>query len=113
MIRRCVLNAVLVVAVMVVGALILVLGLDLVKEAVWDARHRASRYRSVNDPRLFTPDFFSPQERIYHYHQHHGLHDCLGFRHWSVIRHHYELCVPLRSRFRCQVTYSFLKASFS
>ncbi|KAF7416286.1 hypothetical protein PC9H_002551 [Pleurotus ostreatus] len=29
--------------VMVVGALILVLGLDLVKEAVWDARHRASR----------------------------------------------------------------------
>ncbi|KAF4588225.1 hypothetical protein EYR38_010192 [Pleurotus pulmonarius] len=29
--------------VMVVGALILVLGIDLVKEAVWDARHRASR----------------------------------------------------------------------
>ncbi|KAJ8516740.1 hypothetical protein ONZ45_g5982 [Pleurotus djamor] len=29
--------------VMVVGALIFVLGLDLVKEALWDARHRASR----------------------------------------------------------------------
>jgi sulfate permease, SulP family len=30
--------------VMVVGALIFVLGLDLVKEALWDCRHRVSRY---------------------------------------------------------------------
>ena len=28
---------------MVVGALIYVLGIDLVKEALWDTRHRASR----------------------------------------------------------------------
>jgi sulfate permease, SulP family len=32
-----------VVAVMVVGALIFVLGIDLVKEALWDTRHRVSR----------------------------------------------------------------------
>ena len=31
-------------AVMVVGALIFVLGIDLVKEALWDTRHRVSRY---------------------------------------------------------------------
>ena len=30
-------------AIMLVGALIFVLGIDLVKEAVWDTRHRASR----------------------------------------------------------------------
>lgn len=30
-------------AVVVVGALIFVLGLDLVKEALWDTRHRTSR----------------------------------------------------------------------
>jgi len=30
------------VAVMVVGALIYILGIDLVKEALWDNRHRAS-----------------------------------------------------------------------
>lgn len=30
-------------AVMVVGALIFVLGIDLVKEALWDTRHRVSR----------------------------------------------------------------------
>lgn len=30
-------------AVMIVGALIFVLGIDLVKEALWDNRHRASR----------------------------------------------------------------------
>ena len=29
-------------AVMVVGALIFVLGIDLVKEALWDTRHRVS-----------------------------------------------------------------------
>lgn len=29
---------------MVVGALIFVLGIDLVKEALWDTRHRVSRY---------------------------------------------------------------------
>lgn len=28
---------------MVVGALIFVLGIDLIKEAVWDTRHRTSR----------------------------------------------------------------------
>lgn len=28
---------------MLVGALIFVLGIDLVKEALWDSRHRASR----------------------------------------------------------------------
>jgi hypothetical protein len=33
-----------IIAVMVVGALIFVLGLDLVKEALWDTRHRTSRY---------------------------------------------------------------------
>lgn len=32
------------IAVMVVGALIFVLGIDLVKEALWDTRHRVSRY---------------------------------------------------------------------
>lgn len=31
------------VAVMLVGALIFVLGIDLVKEALWDTRHRVSR----------------------------------------------------------------------
>ena len=30
-------------AVMVVGALLFVLGIDLVKEALWDTRHRVSR----------------------------------------------------------------------
>lgn len=30
-------------AVMVVGALIFVLGIDLVKEALWDTRHRVNR----------------------------------------------------------------------
>jgi SulP family sulfate permease len=30
-------------AVVVVGALIFVLGIDLVKEALWDTRHRTSR----------------------------------------------------------------------
>lgn len=35
------------VAVMVVGALIFVLGIDLVKEALWDTRHRVSRYVSL------------------------------------------------------------------
>jgi len=34
------------VAVMVVGALIFVLGIDLMKEALWDTRHRVSRYDS-------------------------------------------------------------------
>jgi SulP family sulfate permease len=29
---------------MVVGALIFVLGIDLVKESLWDTRHRVSRY---------------------------------------------------------------------
>ncbi len=29
---------------MVVGALIFVLGIDLVKEALWDTRHRVNRY---------------------------------------------------------------------
>ena len=32
-----------VVAIMVVSALIFVLGIDLVKEALWDTRHRVSR----------------------------------------------------------------------
>lgn len=31
-------------AVMVVGALIFVLGIDLVKEALWDTRHRVNWY---------------------------------------------------------------------
>jgi hypothetical protein len=31
-------------AVMVVGALIFVLGIDLVKEALWDCRHRVTRF---------------------------------------------------------------------
>ena len=31
------------IAVMLVGALIFVLGIDLVKEALWDTRHRVSR----------------------------------------------------------------------
>jgi len=31
------------IAVVVVGALIFVLGIDLVKEALWDTRHRTSR----------------------------------------------------------------------
>ncbi|KAG6372058.1 hypothetical protein JVT61DRAFT_8766 [Boletus reticuloceps] len=34
-------------AVMVVGALILVLGIDLVKEALWDTRHRVSRLEYI------------------------------------------------------------------
>lgn len=35
---------------MVVGALIFVLGIDLVKEALWDTRHRVSTYVSTNYP---------------------------------------------------------------
>ncbi len=35
------------VAIMVVGALIFVLGIDLVKEAVWDTRGRVSPYVTV------------------------------------------------------------------
>ena len=38
------LRLILDVAVMVVGALIFVLGIDLVKEALWDTRHRVNRY---------------------------------------------------------------------
>ena len=34
-------------AVMVVGALIFVLGIDLVKEALWDTRHRVSRMEYI------------------------------------------------------------------
>lgn len=34
-------------AVMVVGALIFALGIDLIKEALWDTRHRATRYYSL------------------------------------------------------------------
>lgn len=34
-------------AVMVVGALIFVLGIDLVKEALWDTRHRVNRLEYV------------------------------------------------------------------
>lgn len=30
-------------AVMLVGALVFVLGIDLVREALWDTRHRVSR----------------------------------------------------------------------
>lgn len=37
---------------MVVGALIFVLGIDLVKEALWDTRHRVSRYDIIISPRL-------------------------------------------------------------
>jgi sulfate permease, SulP family len=33
--------------VMVVGALILVLGIDLVREAIWDTRHRVSKTEYV------------------------------------------------------------------
>jgi MFS superfamily sulfate permease-like transporter len=33
-------------AVTLVGALIFVLGIDLIREAVWDPRHRASRFVS-------------------------------------------------------------------
>ena len=36
------------VAVMLVGALIFVLGIDLVKEALWDTRHRVSRFVLTN-----------------------------------------------------------------
>lgn len=35
------------IAVMVVGSLIFVLGIDLVKEALWDTRHRVNRYVCV------------------------------------------------------------------
>jgi MFS superfamily sulfate permease-like transporter len=34
-------------AVAVVGALIFVLGIDLVKEAVWDTRHRVNRWEYI------------------------------------------------------------------
>ena len=34
-------------AVMLVGSLIFVLGFDLVKEALWDTRHRVSRYAHI------------------------------------------------------------------
>ena len=34
-------------AVMLVGSLIFVLGFDLVKEALWDTRHRVSRYGCI------------------------------------------------------------------
>ena len=41
------------IAVMLVGALIFVLGIDLVKEALWDTRHRVSRYLSHELSRSF------------------------------------------------------------
>lgn len=41
------LSAVICSAVMVVGALIFVLGIDLVKEALWDTRHRVNRLEYV------------------------------------------------------------------
>ena len=37
------LHSTVITAVMVVGALIFVLGIDLVKEALWDTRHRVTR----------------------------------------------------------------------
>jgi hypothetical protein len=43
------------IAVMLVGALIFVLGIDLVKEALWDTRHRVSRCVLTN----YSGAFFS------------------------------------------------------
>jgi sulfate permease, SulP family len=43
------------VAVMVVGALIFVLGIDLVKEALWDTRHRVSTCVYIGYSVCFTP----------------------------------------------------------
>ena len=41
-VQSTVADLILLAAVMVVGALIFVLGLDLVKEALWDTRHRVN-----------------------------------------------------------------------
>lgn len=44
------------IAVLEVGALIFVLGIDLVKEAVWDTRHRASLSEYITILGAFSPD---------------------------------------------------------
>ena len=81
-------------AVMVVGALIFVLGIDLVKEALWDTRHRVSwsvHMKHVKRDRTL----MALQDGVYHHREHHDLHDCLGLRHWCHIRHCCKLYVRL------------------
>ncbi|QRV95907.1 sulfate anion transporter [Ceratobasidium sp. AG-Ba] len=69
--------------VMVVGALIFVLGIDLVKESVWDTRHRVSRQVWVRETARIIPT--SPQIGIYHNCSHHALHVVVRFCDWSVV----------------------------
>lgn len=45
-------------AIMVVGALIFVLGIDLVKEALWDTRHRVNKYAVLSVYRHFRSKLF-------------------------------------------------------
>lgn len=72
---------------MVVGSLIFVLGIDLVKEALWDNRHRVTRSVSLFSGRTGSEENIL-QFRIHHYCQHNGLHDRLGLRYWSFVWHH-------------------------
>lgn len=77
------------VAVMVVGALIFVLGIDLVKEALWDTRHRVSWLVHPTSFDVFV--LTKVQDGVHHDRQHHDLHDRMGLRDWCHIRHCREL----------------------
>jgi hypothetical protein len=71
---------------MVVSALILVLGIDLVKEALWDTRHRVSRLALTHwyDMQQLINTF---QDGVYYDSQHYGYDDSLGFCHRGFVWH--------------------------
>jgi hypothetical protein len=78
------------VAVMVVGSLIFVLGIDLVKEALWDTRRRVSRYPHFYLGHEFIDAKFA-QNGIYHDCEYHGVYDRVGFCDWCAVRHRHQL----------------------
>ena len=81
---------------MLVGALIFVLGIDLIKEAVWDTRHRTSRC-VLHIPR-YTPTYIA-QNRVYHDYRHHDLHVALGLCYRCSLRNRPGLLLLRDSEF--------------
>jgi sulfate permease, SulP family len=84
-------------AVMVVAALIFVLGIDLVKEALWDTRHRVSRLDPLSCGALPLIKFVG-QDGIRDDREHHGRDDRLGLRHRRLLRYHRQLFLLRRPK---------------
>ena len=74
---------------MVVGALIFVLGIDLVKEALWDTRARVNRYVCTIFSNGVCLTF--RQVGVHHYREYHDIHDRLGLRHRCPVWYRHEL----------------------